>query len=161
MLFKDQPALVWGLLVSFFFGNIFLLVLNLPLAPLSAQVLRVPYSYLYPLILFLSLLGAFAVGNNIFTLWEVLAASIAGYFMKRFNFPATALVLGLILGLVLGPLLERYLVQTSEMGHGNLGIILDRPLSATFPVAAVAAITLPGLLRLWRKRRRDNELVNN
>ncbi|GAA3288131.1 tripartite tricarboxylate transporter permease [Nesterenkonia halobia] len=153
MLFEDQPALVWGLLVSFFFGNLFLLILNLPLAPVFAQVLRVPYSYLYPLILFLSLLGAFAVGNNAFTLWVVFFAGIAGYFMKRFDFPAAPLVLGL----VLGPLLERYLVQTSEMGQGNLGIVLERPLSATFLALALVAIALPAVLRLRSNRRHERQ----
>ena len=60
LLFEQQPDLVWGLLVSFFFGNLILLALNLPLAPVFAQILRIPYSYLYPLVLFVALVGAFA-----------------------------------------------------------------------------------------------------
>ncbi|MEJ5914464.1 tripartite tricarboxylate transporter permease [Pseudokineococcus sp. 1T1Z-3] len=149
LLFEQQPALVWGLLVSFVIGNFFLLVLNLPLAPVFAQALRVPYSYLYPFILFISLLGAFAIGNNTFSLWVAFAAGVLGYFMKRFDFPAAPLVLGL----VLGPLLERSLVQTSSLGRGNLLIVFERPISAAFMAAAILALVAPLVVALVRRRR--------
>lgn len=150
LLFEQQPALVWGLLVSFFFGNLFLLVLNLPLAPVFAQALRLPYSYLYPGILFISLVGAFATGNNVFTLWIVFAAGVLGYLFKRFDFPAAPFVLGI----VLGPLLERTLVQTSQLGQGSLLIMFERPISAVFTIAAVAFVVGPMALRLTRRFRR-------
>jgi putative tricarboxylic transport membrane protein len=149
LLFEQQPDLVWGLLVSFFFGNLLLLVLNLPLAPVFAQILRLPYSYLYPLVLFLSLVGAFALSNNIFTIWVVLVAGLLGYFMKRFDFPAAPFVLGL----VLGPLLERSLVQTSALGDGNLFIVFERPLSAVLMVLALLALAAPLISSAFRKVR--------
>lgn len=149
LLFTREPDIVWGLLVSFFFGNLILLVLNLPLAPVFAQILRVPYTYLYPFILFISLIGAFATGNNTFALWVAFCAGVLGYFMKRFDFPAAPLVLGL----VLGPLLERSLVQTSSLGGGNLWILFERPISATFMVAAIIAISWPMVAALIRRRR--------
>ncbi|WP_114856217.1 tripartite tricarboxylate transporter permease [Brachybacterium sp. YJGR34] len=149
MLFEQQPDLVWGLLVSFFFGNLLLLVLNLPLAPVFAQVLRIPYSYLYPIIIVLSMVGAYAVGNSMFAVWVVFFAGALGYFMKRYGFPAAPLVLGL----VLGPMLERSLVQTSSMGHGNLLIVFERPLSAFFMVLAILAFVGPPLLGVINRRR--------
>src|SRR5690606_42039362 len=124
LLFDQQPELVWGLLASFFIGNLILLVLNLPLAPVFAQLLRVPYGYLYPLILFTSLLGAYAISNNTFSVWVVLVFGLVGYAMKRLGFPTAPLVLGL----VLGPLFEKALVQTSAIGDGNLLIVFTRPL---------------------------------
>ncbi|GAA1135155.1 tripartite tricarboxylate transporter permease [Ornithinicoccus hortensis] len=148
LLFEQQPDLVWGLLVSFFFGNLILLALNLPLAPVFAQILRIPYSYLYPMVIFVSMVGAFALGNNTFTMWVVFVAGLLGYFMKRFNFPAAPLVLGL----VLGPLLERALVQTSAMGDGNLFIVFQRPLSGTLMVVALLAISAPLIGSLLRRR---------
>ncbi|TDP78112.1 putative tricarboxylic transport membrane protein [Brachybacterium sp. AG952] len=149
MLFEQQPDLVWGLLVSFFFGNLLLLVLNLPLAPVFAQVLRVPYSYLYPIIIVLSLVGAYAVGNSLFAVWVVFFAGVLGFFMKKYDFPAAPLVLGL----VLGPMLERTLVQTSSMGHGNLLIVFERPLSAFFMVVAILAFVVPPLWTAIQGRR--------
>jgi putative tricarboxylic transport membrane protein len=152
MLFEQQPELVWGLLVSFFFGNLILLLLNLPLAPVFAQVLRIPYSYLYPIVLFIAMVGAFALGNNAFTIWIVFVAGLLGYFMKRFDFPAAPLVLGL----VLGPLLERSLVQTSAMGAGNLLIVFERPMSAVLMVAALLALASPLIAAGVSKARRTN-----
>jgi putative tricarboxylic transport membrane protein len=150
LLFTQQPDLVWGLLVSFFFGNLLLLMLNLPMAPVFAQVLRVPYAYLYPLVLFVSLVGAFALGNNTFTIWVVFFAGLLGYFMKRFEFPAAPFVLGL----VLGPLLERALVQTSAMGDGNLLILFQRPMSAVLITVALIALALPLITSIIGRYRR-------
>ena len=67
LLFEKQPDLVWGLLVSFFIGNVLLLVLNLPLAPVFAQMLRIPYGYMYPIILLTSFVGAYSMDNNMFS----------------------------------------------------------------------------------------------
>lgn len=160
LLFEQQPDLVWGLLVSFFFGNLILLALNLPLAPFFAQILRIPYSYLYPMVLFISFVGAFALGNNSFTIWVVFVAGLLGFFMKHFNFPAAPLVLGL----VLGPLLERALVQTSAMGQGNLFIVFERPLSGILMTAALLALSAPLIASLLRKakarRARNRESVD-
>lgn len=156
LLFDQQPDLIWGLLVSFFIGNLFLLILNLPLAPVFAQILRLPYSYLYPMILFISLIGAFAVGNNTFALWVVFVAGLFGYFMKRFDFPAAPLVLGL----VLGPLLEKYLVQTSSLAQGDPLILFHSPISTFFVLAAILAFIGPpmaGVLRRRRDRNRDRD----
>ncbi len=151
LLFETQPTLVWGLLVSFFFGNLMLLVLNLPLAPVFAQLLRLPYSYLYPVIVFTSMVGAFAIGNNLFSLWVVLAAGVVGYLMKMFDFPAAPFVLGL----VLGPLFEKSLVQTSNLGDGNLLILFQQPISLTLTVAAIVLGAGPSLLRTITSRRAD------
>src|SRR5699024_11125018 len=93
LLFDDEPRLVWGLLVSFLIGHLLLLVLNLPLAPVFAQLLRLPYSYLYPLIIFTALIGAFAVANNTFSLWVVVVFGVVGFLTKRINFPIAPLVL--------------------------------------------------------------------
>jgi putative tricarboxylic transport membrane protein len=149
LLFEEQPVLVWGLLASFFIGNLILLVLNLPLAPVFAQLLRVPYGYMYPLILFTSFVGAYSVSNNMFSVWVVFVAGLVGYAMKRLDFPVAPLVMGL----VLGPLLEKALVQTSAIGDGNLLILFTRPLSLT--VLILAALLLAGPViaaKLLRRR---------
>jgi putative tricarboxylic transport membrane protein len=150
LLFEQQPELVWGLLASFFIGNLILLVLNLPLAPVFAQLLRVPYGYLYPLILFTSLLGAYAISNNTFSVWVVLVFGLVGYAMKRLGFPTAPLVLGL----VLGPLFEKALVQTSSIGDGNLLIVFTRPLCVVVLALALLLLIGPMLVARLRSRHR-------
>lgn len=151
LLFDTQPALVWGLLVSFFIGNVLLLVLNLPLAPVFAQMLRIPYGYLYPIILLTSLIGAYSVSNNMFSVWLVFVFGLIGYLMKEVDLPMAPFVLGL----VLGPLLEKALVQTSAIGKGNLGVMFESPIAVGVIALAIAAIVVPRILAALRGARRD------
>ncbi|MEU6779761.1 tripartite tricarboxylate transporter permease [Nonomuraea angiospora] len=148
LLFDEQPELVWGLLASFFIGNVLLLVLNLPLAPLFAQMLRIPYGYLYPLILVTSFVGAYSIDNNMFSVWIVFVSGLIGYFMKKFDLPMAPLVLGL----VIGSLFEKALVQTSAMGDGDLTIILTRPIALAVLVLAALLAAGPSLLKLIPRR---------
>lgn len=148
LLFEQQPDLVWGLLVSFFIGNLVLLVLNLPLAPVFAQMLRIPYRYLYPIILITSLVGAYSISNNIFSVWIVLVFGLIGLVMKELDLPIAPLVLGL----VLGPLLERAMVQTSALGQGNFGIVLGSPIATGVLVVAALLALLPALRHLLPRR---------
>lgn len=148
LLFEQQPALVWGLLASFFIGNLILLVLNLPLAPVFAQLLRVPYGYMYPLILLTSVVGAYSISNNMFSVWVVLLFGLIGYAMKRLDFPMAPLVLGL----VLGTLFEQALIRTSAIGDGNLLIVFQRPLSLVILVLAVLLIAGPVIItKIFRR----------
>ncbi|TSD62308.1 tripartite tricarboxylate transporter permease [Aeromicrobium piscarium] len=149
LLFEQQPTLVWGLLASFFIGNVILLVLNLPMAPVFAQLLRLPYGYLYPLILCSSLLGAFAEENAIFDVWVAIAFGIVGYFIFRVGLPVAPLVIGM----VLGALFEKTLVQTSSMGSGSFGILLDRPIALGILAVAALLLVVPAVLARRRRLR--------
>ncbi|MFC7340354.1 tripartite tricarboxylate transporter permease [Saccharopolyspora griseoalba] len=150
LLFDEQPELVWGLLVSFFLGNLILLVLNLPLAPVFAQLLRVPYGYLYPLILFTSFVGAYAIDNNFFSVWLVLVFGVIGYGMKRLDLPLAPLVVGV----VIGGLFEKALVQSSYLLDGDLALVATRPIAASVLVLAALLVVSPALAgRLGRQRK--------
>ena len=98
----EQPDLVWTLLASLLIGNTLLLVLNLPLAPMWAKLLRLPRPYLYAGILFFASLGAYAANLQAFDLFLLLVFGLLGFTMRRFALP----VLPLILGVILGPLME-------------------------------------------------------
>ena len=149
LLFEEQPTLVWGLLASFFIGNVILLVLNLPLAPVFAQILRVPYGYMYPMILLTSLVGAYSISNGMYSVWVVLIFGVIGYFMKRLDLPMAPLVLGV----VLGPLFEKALVQTSAIGDGNVFIVFTRPLALVIMAIAILQLAAPSIMaRLLRRR---------
>lgn len=133
---SEQPKLAWGLLASFYIGNVFLVLLNLPLAPMFASILRLRYGLLYPLILLLSFVGAFAIENRMWGVGLTLVFGGVGYLMRKYGFPAAPLILGLILG----SLMEKALVQTSDMGGGDLGIFLHRPIALVLFVLALAVL---------------------
>ena len=87
MLMTEQPQLVWGLIASMFIGNVVLLVINLPLAPLFASLLRIPYAYLAPGILAISLVGAYASTLDSTTVAISLTFGAVGWLMMKLDFP--------------------------------------------------------------------------
>jgi putative tricarboxylic transport membrane protein len=138
-LMTEQSTLVWALIASMFIGNVILLVLNLPLAPLFAALLRVRYAYLAPGILAISLVGAYANTLDFAQVWIALAFGVVGWFMLKLDFPRAPLVLAL----VLAPLLESSLRQSLLLSFGSVAIFVERPLSAALLACVVVSLLLP------------------
>jgi putative tricarboxylic transport membrane protein len=148
LLMTQQPVLVWGLILSFWIGNLILLVLNLPLAPLFASMLRFRYIFIYPAVLLLCLAGAFSAENRMWGIWIALVFGVIGYFMLRYKYP----VAPLILGLVLGPMLEQGLDRSLSISHGNAMIFLERPISLSILLFSLALLVLPTLIKAVRRK---------
>jgi putative tricarboxylic transport membrane protein len=129
-------------------GNVLLLILNLPLVPLFAQILRLPYYVLYPLILGISIVGVYSVNNSLFDVWVMGLFGLLGYLMRKLEFPAAAL----ILGMVLGDSLERALRQSLMMSQGDIAILVTRPISGVLLATAALVLCLPVIrkVRSWR-----------
>ena len=115
-LMTDQPDLIWTLLASLLIGNTLLLVINLPLAPLWAKLLRIPRPQLYAGILFFASLGAYSVNQDPFDLALLLVFGGLGFAIRRFGIP----VLPLILGVILGPLMEVKLREALDLSGGEV-----------------------------------------
>jgi putative tricarboxylic transport membrane protein len=147
-LMTQESALVWGLIASMFIGNVFLLILNLPLAPAFAALLRVPYVYLAPAILGISLVGAYAATLDMTTVWMSLAFGVLGYAMIKLDIPRPPLVLAL----VLASLMETSLRQALLLSFGSPMIFVERPISAILLVAVLAALVLPFVAAVRRRR---------
>ena len=143
LMIQDNPALFWGLVASMYIGNVMLLILNLPLIPLFAQILRLPAYVLYPAIFGISIVGVFSVSSSLFDVWMLAAFGILGYAMRRLDYPAAPL----ILGFVLGDGMERALRQSLMMSQGDLSILVSRPISATMLFLTVLLLIAP----LFRK----------
>ena len=155
LLIQDNPTLFWGLVASMYIGNVMLLILNLPLVPLFAQILRVPYYVLYPAILGVSIVGAYSVSSSLFDVWMLGFFGLLGYVMRKLDFPAAPLVLGL----VLGDGLERALRQSLMMSQGDLSILVTRPLSVTMLLLTLVIILMPLLRKVkqWRLKTAGEE----
>jgi len=147
---SDHPAMFWGLVASMYVGNVMLLVLNLPLVPLFAQLLRLPVYLLYPLILGVSVVGVYSVSGNTFDLALVLGFGLLGYLMRKLDYPSAPL----ILGVALGGGMERALRQSLMMSGGSLRILVSRPLSAVILALALLVLVVPlfGRWNAWRVR---------
>jgi putative tricarboxylic transport membrane protein len=143
-LFQNNSELVWAVIASMYIGNLLLLVMNLPLAGIFAQLLKIPYKWLYPPILALCIAGVFSQANSVEDCWLLVGFGALGWLMKRYGWPAAPMVLGL----VLGPLFESALRQSLTLSHGSGLIFLTRPISLVLIVVAAGAVLLPLLFRL-------------
>ncbi len=150
MLMTQEAPLVWGLIASMFIGNIILLVLNLPLAPLFAAILRVPYVYLAPGILAVSLVGAYAASLDMGEVWKCIIFGVLGWLMMKFDIPRAPLVLAL----VLASLMETSLRQSLLLSFGSPLIFVQRPIAAILLIAVLVALLLPVFTAIGRRRRK-------
>jgi putative tricarboxylic transport membrane protein len=147
---SENPSLFWSLVASMYIGNIMLLVLNLPLVPLFAQVLRTPAYVLYPVILGVSIVGVYSISGSVFDVGLLAGFGLLGYVMRKLDFPSAPL----ILGLVLGGALERALRQSLMMSEGSLSILVARPISAVMLSLALLILLMPLFSRInaWRRK---------
>ncbi|MFK4820935.1 tripartite tricarboxylate transporter permease [Ochrobactrum quorumnocens] len=146
-LMTDQPSLFWGLIMSFWIGNLLLVILNIPLIGVWVRLLTIPYHLLFPAVLMFICIGTYSVNNSAFEVWLVVFFGFAGYLMRIFNFPAAPL----LLGFVLGPLMEEHFRRAMLMSRGSFSTFIDRPISATV-LGITATLLVWGTWSAYRRR---------
>src|SRR5512139_1775151 len=146
-LLKEHAPVFWGVIASMYLGNIMLLILNLPLVGLWAQLLRVPYAFMAPMVMVLTLVGVYSVNNSVFDIWVMLVMGIFGYLARKLKFDLGPL----LLAFVLGPIMERSLRQALLMSHGSFAIFFVRPISAVLMATAILFV-LGNLVAARRKK---------
>jgi len=137
--------------VSFFIGNIMLLVLNIPLIGLWVSILNIPYRLLYPAILVFIVIGVYSVSNSPFDIFLVAIVGVLGVVLSALRFQAAPL----LLGFVLGPLMEENLRRALLIARGDLMVFVDRPISFWLLMLSLAIVlwSLFGALRQFAKNR--------
>ncbi|MEZ5933695.1 MAG: tripartite tricarboxylate transporter permease [Alphaproteobacteria bacterium] len=137
-LILDRPELFWGVVASFWIGNVILLILNIPLIGVWVRLLTIPYHLLYPAMLFFICIGVYSVNNSAFDVLMALAFGLVGFAMTKFDFSPAPL----LLGFVLGPLLEEHFRRTLLLSRGDLSVFLTRPVSLAFLVLTLLVLLL-------------------
>jgi putative tricarboxylic transport membrane protein len=128
LLITQHPAIFWGLIASLYIGNIFLLIINLPLVGLWASLLKIKFDILMPVITVITFTGAYAINNSQFDLGIMVLFGVIGFFCKMGDYDVAAMALGLFLG----PQVEASLIQTLTMYDGSLAkMALHRPIAGT------------------------------
>ncbi len=138
-LFDHNPALVWGMIASLFIGNTMLLVLNLPLAPVWAKLLRIPRPYLYAGIVLFAALGVYALNASAVDLVVLYLLGLLGFAMRRFGLPVAPAVIGMILG----PMAEIQLRRALAIGAGDVGVLVGSPIAVVLLVLSALALLTP------------------
>lgn len=139
LLISSKPDLFWGVVASMYIGNVMLMVLNLPLIGIWVQILRIPYSILYVLIILFCEIGAYSANNNVTDVLLMNIFGLVGYLMKRYQFDGAPL----ILAMVLGRMFENSLRRSLMLSGGNPMIFFTRPISAVFLAIAIVVLISP------------------
>jgi TctA family transporter len=127
-LITEHKDIFWGLIASFWIGNVLLIVLNVPMIGVWVKMLRVPYRLLYPAAIFFICIGVYSTKNSLFDVGEVAVFGILGAIFIALKFPISPVVLGF----VLGPMLEENFRRALTISHGSLAVFVQRPIAATF-----------------------------
>jgi TctA family transporter len=132
----EQPALFWGIVVSMWIGNLFLIILNLPLIGMWVRMIMIPYQLLYPAILVFTGIGVFSLNNRTFDIQLMALFGVLGYLFLKLGCEAAPMLLAFILG----PLMEEYLRRAMLLSRGDPWIFVQRPISATLLTLAALAM---------------------
>src|SRR5450755_3798843 len=134
-----HPDLFWGLVASMWVGNVFLITLNVPLVRYWLSVFKIPYSVLFPSILFFCCIGTYSVNSNLNDIFITVAFGFIGYMFLRLGLDAAPLMLGFILG----PMLEENMRRALLLSRGNFTTFVARPISGTL-------LGLIGIFIVWQ-----------
>jgi putative tricarboxylic transport membrane protein len=154
-LISEHPDIFWGLIASFWIGNILLVILNVPMIGLWVKLLMIPYKYLYPSAMFFVCIGVYSTNNDMFQVGEVLVIGVAGYILNMLGFhPAP-----ILLGFVLGPRFEENFRRALLISRGDLLVFVERPISAAFVALCVLLIVGQIYVRMRPTKDKQASLV--
>jgi TctA family transporter len=150
-LISQHADLFWGLIASFWVGNILLVILNVPLIGVWVKLLQVPYRYMFPCALFFISIGVYSTNNSLFEVYEVLFFGVVGAVFLALDFP----VAPILLGYVLGPLVEENFRRALLLSRGDLTVFFQKPISLGFMCVCIFLVLLQVIfaLRGWLRKR--------
>jgi TctA family transporter len=128
------PELFWGLIVSMWIGNAFLVILNLPLIPIWVRMLMVPYRWLWPTVLLICCIGTFSASNRSFDVLMMGLFGALGFLLLKLDCEPAPL----LLGFVLGPMMEEHMRRALLISRGDFSVFVTRPISLVLLLATLA-----------------------
>jgi putative tricarboxylic transport membrane protein len=139
-----SPDLFWGMVASMWIGNLFLLIINMPLIGIWVKLLHVPYRLMFAAILLFCSIGIYSINNDPSDVLMTAMFGLAGYVGIKFGFEPAPL----LLGFVLGRLMEEKLRQALILARGDLTTFIQNPVSAALlllSLGVVAVAVLPAI----------------
>ena len=152
----SHPDIFWGLVASMWIGNCFLVILNVPLVRYWLSVFKIPYTVLFPAILFFCCIGTYSINNNLNDIFITALFGLMGYMFLRLKMEPAPLMLGFILG----PMMEENFRRAMLLSRGSFSPFVTRPISATL-LAMIAAVLIWQLTSFVLKTRKDRIAAAN
>lgn len=136
LVMTQQPQLVWGLIVSMFVGNLFLIILNLPLVGVWVSILKIPFKFLYPSIIIFASIGVYSMSFASFDVMQLAVFGFVGLILLKLDCEPAPL----LLGFVLGPMMEEKFRRALMISRGDFHTLVDSNISISFYVLSVLLI---------------------
>lgn len=152
-MFEFRPDVVGGIFLVYLASNVFLLIAGILVTPLFVYVLRIPKSYLIPIVLLLCSIGTFALQASVFDLMVMLGFGVIGILFRATGIPLAPVVIGMILG----PLLESNFRRSLLISQDGLWIFMERPVSAV--LIAVNVLLIVGAIVMTVRAQRKPEAL--
>jgi putative tricarboxylic transport membrane protein len=143
-----HPSLFWGMIASMWIGNLFLLIINLPLIGLWVRLLKVPYRLMFTTILLFCAIGIYSINNNPYDVYFTAFFGLVGYALIKLGLEPAPM----LLGFVLGRLMEEKLRQALALSEGSLMTFVERPVAAVLLALAAAVMLVTVLPAVSRSR---------
>ncbi|WP_339162340.1 tripartite tricarboxylate transporter permease [Siminovitchia sp. FSL W7-1587] len=148
LLMTDHPTLFWAIIISMYIGNIFLLILNLPLIPYISKILMIPRPMLISLVIFFCVIGIYTLSFNVFDLYLLLFFGVIGFLIKLVRIPAAPFILAFILG----DMMEQSLRKALTISNGSLSIFIEKPIAVSLLIVSVLSLMIPPLFKYIKKK---------
>ncbi|WP_047984209.1 tripartite tricarboxylate transporter permease [Ornithinibacillus californiensis] len=148
LLMTDRPEIFWGIIASMYIGNVFLLILNLPLIPYISKILKIPRPLLISLVIMFSIIGVYAISFNTFDLYMLLLFGVIGFLMRLFSFPAPPFILAFILG----GMMEQAFRQSLTISNGSYMIFVESPIAISLLIIGLLSFLFPIIGHFRRKK---------
>lgn len=139
MLMVEHPSMVYTIYITGIMSDVFMCILGLFAANFFARLISVPYYFLFPIIMVMCVVGAFASGNSMFHVYVLIGYGILGFTMLKLGLP----ILPMVLGVVLGPMMEENLRTAILMSHGEIGFWFTRPITVALFAISLISVALP------------------
>ncbi|SHI87679.1 putative tricarboxylic transport membrane protein [Geosporobacter subterraneus DSM 17957] len=136
LLYRDHMDVVYSVFAAMMVANIVMFIIGALGVKFFSKVITVDRNILIPVIFLLSIVGSYAMRNSIFDVWVAILFGILGYFMQRYDFPASPILLALILG----PMAESNLRRALVISKGDISILFTRPISVILLGLAVVSL---------------------
>ncbi len=156
-LFIDNPEVFWSVIISMYFGNLVLLILNLPLIPYISRLLAIPRPILIPLILFFSITGVYLVSFNTFDIHMMVIITVMAIGLKLLNFPMAPMLLGFILG----GILENNLSRALTLSDGSFSFLWERPLTLSICLITLGLLLMPIVRNLLDRKAASQQATSD
>lgn len=136
MMYISELHVVYSVFAALMLANLAMLIVGCCGVRFFAKIVSVEKKMLYPIILIISLLGAYSINKNVFDIGVCVVFGVLGWLMNKYEFPLSPILLTLILG----PMCEKNFVRFMNIQKGNFAAIFTSPIAMAFLIVAVAVI---------------------